>query len=134
MKVLLIAAQDIKAITLAWVEKGVLICQKDVSVEPDNYLLSLKNFLHENYLEPQHIESIAVITGPGSFTASRVSVMIANTLAWARSLPIFGLENKQNLNLSELLEKFDLDKLNYQESPVLPIYNQKPNITVLSKV
>ncbi|MBU0646006.1 hypothetical protein KJ611_00815 [Patescibacteria group bacterium] len=130
MKTLLIAAQDIKSITLAWIENGVLRYQKDVSVEPDNYLLALQDFLKETGLDLSEIESMAVVVGPGSFTASRVSVTLANALAWALGRPIVGLENEARLSVPELIKQVDFAALDFQAPPVLPVYNREPNITL----
>lgn len=54
----------------------------------------------------KEIKSIEVNPGPGSFTGTRVGVSVANTFAFALSIPING-----------------------QKPPVEPIYSEDPHIT-----
>ena len=72
-----------------------------------------------------------MVTGPGPFTAIRIGISVANTLGWAKKLPVFGLKlsefNATN-NLAELIEKkFQLAK---RGTIVKPFYGQEPNITL----
>lgn len=133
MKVLLIVAQDIKKISLAWVEEGVVHFQKNVFVEPDFYLLTLRNFLEEAGHDLNELQAIAAVTGPGSFTASRVSLTMANALAFALEIKIAGLTNEARQVPDELAKKYDFDQLAFQVPPLVPAYDREPHITVPKK-
>jgi len=133
MEILAIMAQDIKFISLAWWREGEIIDNQDFSVEPDDHLSVLQDFLDKNKKNLKDIDGILVITGPGSFTASRVSVTLVNILAWAKDLSIITLENPNKKTLLELLSENNLKTLNWQKTPVLPVYNRSPNITIKKK-
>lgn len=71
------------------------------------------------------IEGVAVFSGPGSFTGLRIGVTVANTIAYARSVPIAGCGG-------EKWQAECLARLASGESDgiVLPVYGAEPNITV----
>src|SRR3989338_10460351 len=56
----------------------------------ENVLRTLKAFLEEKSIALVSIKGIVVTLGPGSFSAVRIGVVIANTLAWAFKLPVLG--------------------------------------------
>ena len=53
---------------------------------------------------------IVVLTGPGSFTGTRVGVTIANTLSWALNIPVFGITNDQASGIKEAVSKVRKDQ------------------------
>jgi hypothetical protein len=60
------------------------------SNEPVNRVLTeLDTLLAEIHVPLETITHIGVMHGPSSYTELRLFVSTANTLAWARSLPIF---------------------------------------------
>ncbi|MBI2473029.1 hypothetical protein HYV70_00530 [Candidatus Uhrbacteria bacterium] len=127
---LVICAQDIQNISFGIVEEGCLIKQKQfVSSFPEDYLLLLNDTLGEWGMKDheQEFEGVIVVTGPGSFTASRVSTTIANGFAFTRSIPVIGLSNPQRLDLASLLSVNR--STNLGADFVLPTYNRPPNIT-----
>ena len=133
MEILAIMAQDIKMISLAWLENGIIVDSQDFAVEPDEHLAVLQGFLDKNKKTLKDIGGLFVIVGPGSFTASRVSVTLVNILAWAKDLLIFTLENPDQKTLTQILIDQDWNQLNWQKPPVLPVYNRAPNITFKKK-
>ena len=130
MGVLAILSQDIKKLSLAWWQDGVIIDEQDYRVEPDEHLTVLQDFLLKNKKNIKDVQKIFVVVGPGSFTASRISVTLANILAWAKGLLIFPFENKDEKTLKQILSEQDLETLAWQKPPVLPVYNRAPNITL----
>ena len=96
---------------------------------PEKYLHSLDETLKEwGVIDKQEFEGVIVVTGPGSFTASRVSTTIANGFAFTRSIPVIGLSNPNHLDLESLLSLND--EVNTGVHFVIPTYNRPPSITV----
>jgi len=59
--------------------------------EADTLLPNIKKLLEKAKIEWSDLGRIAVIKGPGPFTALRVSIAVANTLAYGLNLPIWGV-------------------------------------------
>lgn len=77
----------------------------------------------------KRLKGIVVIKGPGSFTALRIGVATANTMAWALGIPIVGLrlsETEQEEMIKNGIKK--LKKIKKFKS-ILPEYGQEPNIS-----
>lgn len=123
---LFISAQDIQRITFGLVQDQALFFEKTFEAAPEQYLLSLDTFLSEQKLSSTDVSRIMIVNGPGSFTASRVSVTIANTLAFARSIPIVSFENPDRLSLTELLMQIGSRE---EQVFAVPAYDRPPNIT-----
>lgn len=123
---LYLCAQDIERFTCAFLEDRTICFQKTVESSPERYLFFLDQFLSECEKNLHDVKRVYVVSGPGSFTASRVSVMIANTIAFVHSAPIFSVENPENKTLEELLPFFDTL---LEHTFVIPVYNRQPNIT-----
>lgn len=80
------------------------------------------------------IRGVAVVNGPGSFTALRIAVTVANTLGYALHVPVAGV----SADLFE--EEWDLEtnketiitqiKTAQVGSIVVPEYGKEPNITI----
>jgi len=70
------------------------------------------------------IRGIIVFEGPGSFTGLRIGLMVANTIAYARSCPIVGSRG------DDWLDK-GLTRLRRRENDhsVMPEYGAQPRIT-----
>jgi len=76
----------------------------DTAKEAENLMPSIIGMLHENNLNLKDISNVLVVKGPGPFTALRVGVVLANTIA----------ANVKGVSLSaistfELLEKMGGD-------------------------
>ncbi len=82
-------------------------------------------------IAPKDIVGVIVVNGPGSFSALRIGLSVANTLAWQLNIPIVGVSNKLFKNLSEL-HKIGLKLLSQQQEfqIVLPNYGQPPSINI----
>lgn len=89
------------------------------------------------------LELIFVVAGPGSFTALRVGVNIANTLAFAKKVPLVSCTtqeyeqqktaNKKSAKFSEVvIGMLSLKKMPHHQL-VKPVYLQPPKITVSKK-
>ena len=49
---------------------------------------SIDLILKDNNLEPQDLDEILVVNGPGSFTGVRLGITVAKTLAYTLNIPI----------------------------------------------
>lgn len=125
---LVIAAQDITAITLGLIEAGSVKHEKTIQASPERYLAVLDQTLREWSVTPVDLKMIVVVTGPGSFTASRVSTTLANGLGFACGVPVVGIENFAHLPLKNL----DLSALKSPVSYTTPTYDRSPEITEAS--
>ncbi|MBI4262525.1 tRNA (adenosine(37)-N6)-threonylcarbamoyltransferase complex dimerization subunit type 1 TsaB [Candidatus Uhrbacteria bacterium] len=79
----------------------------------------------------QSISGVAVVGGPGPFTAVRVGVVVANALAWSLGVPVHGISQNDFLLSSE--ERVGVrwhDSRQRKFRPVMPVYGAEPNITI----
>lgn len=51
-------------------------------------VITIKELLYANNLTLQDLSAIAICTGPGLFTGTRVGVMTAKTLSYAKDIPL----------------------------------------------
>ncbi|MBI4256985.1 hypothetical protein HY733_03890 [Candidatus Uhrbacteria bacterium] len=122
---LLLLAQDIGWLSIGLAQSGKLIQERTSETSPEGYLLNLHQTLEAWSVSLEQIKSILVVTGPGSFTASRVSTTIANAIAFSRNIPIMGVENSSHRSLTELL--MSLPEMG--STHVAPTYDRPPEIT-----
>lgn len=80
------------------------------------------------------LKGLMVVSGPGPFTALRVGVLTANTIAWALQLPLVGIRTAAGATF-ETLTTQGLGKLKNVTAPtiVVPYYGQAPNVTISHK-
>ena len=76
------------------------------------------------------LQAISVVSGPASFTALRIGVVTANTLAWSLQVPIVSFKLTEFENLDELARLVSAKvKSGRSEVIVKPFYGSQPNIT-----
>ena len=73
------------------------------------------------------VTSIVVVRGPGSFTAVRTGLIIANTLGMFMHIPIRGMVTKHRLTTDEVLRQAGM--AGKQNTLIRPWYGKSPNIT-----
>ncbi|MDO8624852.1 MAG: hypothetical protein Q7R47_02120 [Candidatus Diapherotrites archaeon] len=67
----------------AWQETA----REEMAVGPESFLAAITRFV-----PIEEVEGIIIVQGPGSATALRASLAIANTLAMAKGIPLCGVE------------------------------------------
>ena len=95
---------------------------------------SLDSLFTITQIKPAELTGIIVVSGPGSFSALRIGLSVANTLAWQLNIPIAGVNNKLFKNWQELYEVgSDLLVKQAGFKLILPNYGKEPNINVKDK-
>ncbi len=79
------------------------------------------------------IDRIVVVSGPGSFTALRIGVTVANVLAFGLEVPLFSVSTMtlakfSDKSFGEIMLSLRPSHLK-KEFPVVPKYSKPPNIT-----
>ena len=123
--ILVIAAQDITSITFGLADEGEVRKEETIQASPEEYVSAFDQVLTQWSVARADIESILVVTGPGSFTASRVSTTIANGLGFAWNIPVVGTENPAHVPISDLDLAVHETFLHYAR----PTYDRPPEIT-----
>lgn len=121
---LVISAQDISEITVGLFVKGELK-EQTIKTMPEGYLATLDKVLNDWSVDPHNLDKVIVISGPGSFTASRVSTTIANGLGFALNISIIGIENPRHLPLKSL----ELSDIETSNSYIMPTYDRPPEVS-----
>ena len=76
--------------------------KKDLGKDLSSYTLKeIDTMLKQNHLEPNDIDKIIVVNGPGSFTGIRVGVTIAKTYAYLKKIPLTAVSSLKMLALSK---------------------------------
>lgn len=98
--------------------------------QAEKLLAEIDKLLAKKKCRLSNLKAIAVVSGPGTFTALRIGIATANTLAWALKIPVLAIK------LSEFSEDDSLVKLvikkakNVRKGKIIePLYGKEPNIT-----
>lgn len=123
---LFLLAQDIGELEIGLEEEGKLAKITRVKAAPEQHLFEIDKQLKDWNCSLESIKGVYVVTGPGSFTASRVSITIANAIAFSQGIPVFPIQNDQRHSLADLH-----DAVNHSEgqSFAIPHYDRDPHIT-----
>jgi tRNA A37 threonylcarbamoyladenosine modification protein TsaB len=100
---LFMCAQDLHFIWLGLIADLNFVTLKEYTVSPEEYLFKLNQFFLEYHVRPSYLTGIYLVTGPGSFTSSRIVLTIVNTLHFVHKIPLFTVENSDYLPPAELL-------------------------------
>jgi len=86
-------------------------------------ITSVDRLLRKNQVKKEELSAILVNPGPGYYTSLRVGLTTANILAFGLNIPIKknGKKGAKTIKSNQYRSKFI--------NPVLPIYNNPPNIT-----
>ncbi len=126
--ILFLSSQDIKEIIVGAIEQGKLTVVKKIETEPENFLNALKRCLSRWRKSFEDIQGVVVVTGPGSATALRTSVTIANGFGFAREIPVVGLTNRDHESPVQLIRKSKTtieQGLQKKFQPLSPVYERR---------
>lgn len=76
------------------------------------------------------IDGIMVVVGSGSFTSTRIAVVVANTFAYARQIPLLAIAEDQIANAQDLIPEL------MKQTPghyISATYSGEPNIGTSKK-
>ncbi len=101
-----------------------------VSGKSDKILVLADKFFKKNNFKLEDLSGIAVLSGPGSFTALRQGIVAANALSYILEIPVVGIRLDEFSNDDELITVINkkIKKAKTGEI-VLPFYGGEPNIT-----
>jgi hypothetical protein len=77
------------------------------------------------------LKGVCVVRGPGSFSAVRGGVLVANIMARILRIPLFSLDRSEAADL-EVVRDGLVQGLYHPKSYVAPTYDTEPNITIPS--
>lgn len=112
------------------IEKKNILGTSRIAVEwhgSDRALAVVDQTLRQHKKSVQDIQKIIVVRGPGSFTAVRTGLIIANTLGMMLRIPIHGIVTKHQLDDAEVLQQ--ATTAGVRGKIVKPWYGKSPNIT-----
>ncbi len=85
------ASLETQSVTIAY--GGSFLCSKEQKALSLDFLPMIMSLFEEKGLKPRELQSLAVITGPGSFTGIRSALIIAKTLASQLGLGVYAVNN-----------------------------------------
>ena len=130
---LYINGQDIKKLVLADVDKEDSLFVHEG--EPETFLKAIVEFLVAAKKELRDVQELYAVVGPGSATSLRAVVTIANTLAFATGVHLFGLtkdEGEQDLDSVRAIMDGTQEFVS-SEGMLDPFYAQAPHITASAR-
>lgn len=107
---------------------GVSVCQKEF-MQAELLLPMIEKILKKFNVKPSGLAALAVVTGPGAFSALRIGLATANALAFLLNLPLIELNADQVNSDSDLITNIRAKKIPRGFKPAVPQYGREPNIT-----
>jgi hypothetical protein len=80
-------------------------------------------------LEISQLEGIALVYGPGSFSAVRGGVIVANLLSRLYHIPLYGFTKDEAIDLIDLRRQLASGSKESSQY-ISPLYDAEPNITM----
>ena len=129
---LLINTADSQATVLVLIEGKKILVKREFPGQyhqSEKLLPALQNMLQSVGAAWPQLRAVGVVSGPGSFTALRLGVVTANTLAWALRISVIGLRLSPADTLNTLVNQL-IRRSAQAKFPTLvaPVYGQAPNI------
>lgn len=125
---LYLRGQDIRKLSIGLLENNKFVRLEEFRVSPELFLSQLKKTFDNWDVDLDSFNGIVLVNGPGSFTATRVSIAIANTLAFSHELPVFSIENPKYLDDKTLIDSVDLSGV-LSKSYATVVYDRPAGIT-----
>ena len=118
---------DIYSFEVGITEKNKLVQHSHHETGPEDFLSLLIKDLEVWDVKVDNLEAVVVIEGPGSATALRAGVTIANSIGFAKDIPVIGIPRVDGLQARELIEQninTIIEKLNTKFTPLFPVYGR----------
>ncbi len=90
----------------------------------DELLIKIQDLLTKNTAKFDDLTGIIIFSGSGSFTGLRIGTTVANSAAYAQSIPVIDARGEDWIECG--LQKLKVKK---NAGYVIPIYDAEPNIT-----
>jgi len=122
-------AQDFNKLVLGFFDKKIKL--KKFETEPNLFLQTITNFFDTNKVDFQKVKGIAIVTGPGSFTALRSILSIVNTILLVQKIKVIEIKNETDLDDEKLFNQavVKFKKGIGSTKFIRPHYNKEPNIS-----
>ncbi|MBU1179431.1 hypothetical protein KJ885_00635 [Patescibacteria group bacterium] len=110
--------------------KGEIFFTHEFIDKQEKLIGQLKAFLKKSKIIPKNLKGVLVMSGPGSFTASRAGIVLANSFNFIYKIPVVDAEDRGSG--AEEFIKNNLKKLlkAKKSSTAKVYYSRKPNITI----
>lgn len=128
--ILFLCAQDLHLFWLGLIQEKTMVNLESLAISPETYLSEVDHFLRKVQIKPEQLAGVCVVVGPGSFTSSRISLTIANTLHFVFQIPLFVLTNPDHLPPQELIALQGCGKQVSNDEYATPAYDRPPHITM----
>lgn len=131
---LCLRSQDLRifSFAIAAEDKTIVHQAHHAETRPEAFFQLLVQALASWEITWSSLTSIAVVTGPGSYTSLRTLTTLANTLAFALGLPVVGVKASEESKDTDVFLR--LVKQKKTITPwVAPVYAHAPHITKPNK-
>ncbi len=104
---------------------GVEVASKtnDVGLDLHEHLLQLVETFLRAHGGFKALVGVAVVPGPGRFTAVRLGVVAANAIGLAQNIPVRAVTAGEDITINKFAKR-------KKQLPVVPIYGAEPSITL----
>lgn len=114
-----------------WLVRGRKVVAEGALIIPhrntDRALVLIDQTLRHSHRTIADVSGVLLVRGPGSFTAVRSGLIIANTLGWLLNIPVQGIITNHQLSRAEVVGHVTTES--YRRGIVKPWYGKKPNIS-----
>lgn len=132
--ILVINTADERKVFLGLLDRGKWLTRKEFLAQyqqAEKLLTEINKLLKKQACKLTDLQAILVINGPGPFTALRIGIVTANTLAWALKIPMVGIKLSEFKNFDELVKIAEKKVRKAKVGAIIePFYGKEPNITV----
>ena len=91
-------------------------------------LPKIASIFTENNIEPNEVNKIIVVNGPGSFTGIRIGITIAKVYAWSLNIPITTITSLEAMALSSETNEYHIPVIDARRKYVFgAIYDSENN-------
>lgn len=132
---LLVDCTDASIVSCGFIAESGHVIQKKkpAAFRQEEVLLSLiQDLFEDKAITGDELQGIIAVTGPGSFSALRISLSVVNTLAWSWGVPAIGFHASEFQTIQQLyiLTYNALATVDAQTGfiSVQPQYDREPNI------